>query len=139
MTHLHIEVPQETRFYASHEIGLVHITMEVLTNLYSSHYIKVCKTPSCGCPYKINKPREVSKNIIWVLLNVLGLPQEDILLHQIALMDSKVSSLVKKAPDHLPDKFKEQPQPWSTPSGTWYLQHKPAGRDAHCPSCFKAI
>ena len=123
----------------NYEKGPHHITMEVLTNSCSSYYVKICKTPSCGCPYKINKPREVCKHIIWVLLNVLGLHQDDILLHQIALTDTEVSSLVRKAPDHLTDKFKDLPRPGSTPSGTWYLRRKPAGKDAHSPACFKAI
>lgn len=121
----------------NYEKGPLHVSMEVITNSRSSYGLKICKSPSCSCPYKINKPREVCKHIIWVLLNVLGVHQDDILLHQIALTEGELSSLITKAPDSLPDKFKELPG--TTKSATWRLQHKPVGKDAHCPTCYKTI
>lgn len=121
----------------NYEKGQLHVSMEVITNSHSLFCLKICKSPSCSCPYKINKPREVCKHIIWVLLNLLGLHQEDILLHQIALTEAELSSLLTKAPDNLPEKFKERPE--NSSSATWHLRRKPIGKDAHCPSCFKTI
>ena len=121
----------------NYEKGSLHVSMKVKTSSRSSYDLKICKSPSCTCPYKINKPKEVCKHIIWVLLNVLRLHQDDVLLHQIAFTEAELSSLITKAPDNLPEKFKEQPG--TIKSATWCLRHKPVGKDAHCPTCFKTI
>ena len=49
-----------------------------------------------------------------------------------------MSSILLKAPDSLPEKYRGN-LIGSNPRPTWYLKRKPSGKDAHCPSCFKAI
>ena len=114
-------LPSDSMEIMKYNKGRFNISVEVESSLGSKYCLKICKSPSCTCTYKINKPRQVYKHIIWVLTNVLSLHQDDTVLQQIALTEAEVLPILLKAPDGLPENYRRKligSKPWPM----WHLK-----------------
>jgi hypothetical protein len=85
-----LNVSQNERRYAVSSSGKVY-------------HVSVCQVPSCTCPFKLNKPNEVCKHLIWVYLFVLGLQKESNLIQQVGLTKSELNKIFRNTPVSVPN------------------------------------
>ena len=135
-----LNVSQNERRYAVSSSGKVY-------------HVSVCQVPSCTCPFKLNKPNEVCKHLIWVYLFVLGLQEESNLIQRVGLTKSELNKIFRDAPVSVPNDvlLPEGAEdtnvrafirhPINKDAQEWFITRKGHPKTAHCSGllCFKPI
>ena len=126
----------------------LHVVLKTKTEIYS---VEISALPHCTCPFKKTRPRETCKHIIWVLINILGVSEDDGLLQQIGFAENELKKLIDSVPVEVPahlkhnetvvtgDKYQDtlKKHPDFNKEQEWFLTRKASGRSAKCSGCLK--
>lgn len=79
------------------------IRANLLRKQKKEYIVTIGVTPSCYCEYfarsSTSRKKVLGKHIVWVMLSILGVPEESNLLHQVGSTESEVEEIFKGVPD----------------------------------------
>ena len=127
-----------------------NLTVELKAK-YSSYSVEISSLPNCNCPFKQNRARETCKHLIWVLINLLGISEDNDMLQQIGFSENELKMLIDSVPVQIPphikhsetvcttDRYQEalRNHPGINREQEWFISRKSCGKPAKCAGCFE--
>ena len=100
-----IKVKEVNQTYSPRELRL-----SINTSKCTTYNVFLGNQHSCDCPdFSNHRGKELCKHIIWTMINVCGIPEENVLLQQTSLTPNELTQVLDNVPKDVPENLKFKP------------------------------
>jgi hypothetical protein len=83
------------------------LSCNIATSRYTTYKVSIANQHSCECPdfTKIHG-KDLCKHIVWTLLYICNIPEDNAMLQQVCLTDEELQQIVANMPNDIPSSLK---------------------------------